>query len=131
MSDPKNFEFTDRLSYEMPDAPDCLMVPEEQWDQIQSNLKAAHPFLDNCLWIVAGIAGGGAISCWCTLGSFTVDTADWIKHLFVTASFVLPAIAVITAFAAYKFGSETTSKEVASQMEVLKKGFRKLKTEIN
>ena len=123
-----NFEFKDTLSYEAPEAPDCLMVPEAQWDEIHANLKSTHPFKDNLLWVLCGICGGGAISCWATYYAFPADIEHIIKLTFLVLGFVLPITAIVIAIIAFKTGSETTADNVSGQMEVLKKGFRKLTT---
>ncbi|MBA6409048.1 MULTISPECIES: hypothetical protein [Pseudoalteromonas] len=126
MSD--NFEFKDTLSYKSPDALDCLMVPEDQWDEIHNNLKNTHPFRDNLLWVLCGICGGGAISVWATYFAFPKEIGHIIKLTFLVLGILLPIVSLVLAIIALKTGSETTSENVSSQMDVLKKGFRKLTT---
>lgn len=123
-----NFEFKDTLSYQAPDAPDCLMVPEAQWDEIHANLEKVHPFRDNMLWMLCGVCGGGAISCWATYFAFPSDVEHLIKLTFLILGIFLPLAAITFLVLALKLGSETTAESVKDQMSVLKKGFRKLTT---
>ncbi|MBW3691621.1 hypothetical protein ACK31Z_12430 [Aeromonas dhakensis] len=123
-----SFEFKDTLSYTAPAAPDCLMVPEVQWDELQSNLSKIRPFRDNLLWVFCGIFGGGAVSCWATFFTFSTETPENIKNYFFNAGIILPIATLICIVLALKLGSNVTADNVKGQMEVLKKGFRKLTT---
>jgi hypothetical protein len=124
--DDNSFEFKDTLSYKAPDAPDCLIVPEEQWDELQINLEKANPFRDNLIWVLCGICGGGAISCWATYFAFPPDIEHLIKLTFLVLGIVLPLATILFLILALKLGSEVTAESVKNQMAVLKKGFRKL-----
>ncbi len=123
-----SFEFKDTLSYKAPDAPDCLMVPEAQWDELHTNLEKTNPFRDNLLWVLCGICGGGAISCWATYFAFPQDIDHVIKLTFFVLGIVLPLATIAFLVLALKLGSEVTADSVKEQMSVLKKGFRKLTT---
>ncbi|MFQ1594527.1 hypothetical protein [Aeromonas sp. Y293-4] len=123
-----SFEFKDTLSYTAPAAPDCLMVPEVQWDELQSNLSKINPFRDNLLWVFCGIFGGGAVSCWATYFTISDVALTEIKNNFFNAGIILPIAALICVLLALRLGSNVTADNVKGQMEVLKKGFRRLTT---
>lgn len=121
----ENFTFADTLKYEPPNEPDCLLVPEAQWDTIHDNLKKSNSFRDNLLWTIAGLCGGGGISCWVTYLTFP-DGAELVLEIsFLVLAVILSIVAVILIVLANKLGSDTTVETVKSQMDVLKKGFRK------
>lgn len=124
----KQFEFTDTLSYQSPEAPDCLMVPEAQWNKIHENLKQTKPFRDNLLWVLCGVFGGGAISCFITLPTISDTAPDYYFPVYLVVAIVLVFLAIGSGVVATKLSSETTSQEVAGQMDVLRPGFRKLTT---
>jgi hypothetical protein len=121
-----NFEFKDTLSYEAPASPDCLMVPELQWDELYNNLQKTHPIRDNLLWSLFGVCGGGFISCLATYIALPANTSDLLKITFLLLSIGCPLASIVLLILAIKTGSETTATAVCEQMSVLKKGFRKL-----
>ncbi|MCI5126972.1 MAG: PspC domain-containing protein [Candidatus Electrothrix sp. AUS3] len=121
-----NFEFKDTLSYESPEAPDCLIVPEAQWDELYNNLKETKAFRDNLLWMLCGVCGGGTISCWATYYSLPSTAGDLLKLTFCVLGVLLPILTILFLVLALKLGSEVTAESVREQMSVLKKGFRKL-----
>jgi hypothetical protein len=123
-----NLEFKDTMSYQAPESPDCLMVPEAQWDELHGNLKKTSPFRDHLLWMLCGVCGGGTISCWATYIAFPDNVEHILKLTFFILGIVLPLATLILLILALKLGSEVTAESVREQMTVLKKGFRKLTT---
>lgn len=121
-----NFEFRDTLSYKSPEAPDCLIVPEAQWDELHDNLQKSSPFKDNLLWMLCGVCGGGTISCWATYFSFPKNVGPLLKLIFLVLGIILPLATILFLILAFRLGSEATADSVRGQMSVLKKGFRKL-----
>ena len=126
--DANNLTFTDTLSYQAPDAPDCLVVPEAQWDLLHDNLKKTNPFSDNLLWMLCGVCGGGTISCWAAYFSSPANVEDPQKDVFLFLGILLPIAMAALLILALKLGSEVTAVSVREQMTLLKKGFRKLTT---
>ena len=125
MSD-NNFEFNDTLTYQPPDADDCLIVPEAQWDQLYTNLEKANIFMDKLLWMLCGICGGGFLTYIATFFTLPTDGESIQKPTFLMFSLILLIAAIFFFIVANKLGSGVTAESVRDQMAVLKTGFRKL-----
>ena len=126
--------FSDEWAYRPPEQPDCLLVPEVQWEELHTNLKSASVTKDAALWCLCGICGGGMLRCFVTFFSYPEVTqatlAAQIKHfVFLGIAILLLIATVVVALLALRFASATTAGEVRGQMSVLKSGFRRLRAE--
>lgn len=126
--------FSDEWSYCPPEQPDCLVVPEIQWDKLESNLKEASIARDAALWCLCGICGGGALTCLVSFFAFPLtqspNMAQLVKqYAFLGSGLFLLIACVVIAIFEWKQGTAPIAKEVGAQMEVLKQGFRRLTSE--
>ena len=120
------FKFEDEMSYQSPEEPDCLMVPEAQWDKLHANLKQPNPKRDHLLWAVCGLCGGGFLTCAATIPVIPEGASNFLSLTYTTLAVLLAIAALATGIAAEKLSGETTSQQVYGQMAVLRVGFRKL-----
>jgi hypothetical protein len=128
---PNEITFDDTMQYEAPEEPDCLVVPEIQWDKIIANLKKASALKDNILWAFTGILGGGSITSLLSYVAFIYNSNTSleftiIKYLYLGLGIILLVLMIICFILAIKFSSSNTANEVLNQMNVLKLGFKKL-----
>lgn len=126
--------FSDRWAYRPPEQPDCLVVPEVQWDELDSNLAKASVARDAALWCLCGICGGGALTCLVSFFAFPQiqdpSTGDLVKqYAFLGIGVVLAVASAVVGILAWKQAAAYSAGEVRAQMKVLKPGFRRLKSE--
>ena len=129
-----DFTFSDNLTYLPPEQPVCYIVPEVQWNELENNLGNASITKDAALWCISGICGGGAITCIVSYFAYpqtqTADVIQIVKQYSFLGIGILIMIACIVIFLfAWKQTSSATAEIVKNQMNVLKKGFRKLTSE--
>lgn len=131
---PDDITFADNLTYQAPESGDCLVVPDAQWEELSGNLAKSSTVRDVVLWTMAGVLGGGSVTCIATYAAFPnaisgagVPEADPRALNFVMAGIAFAVLAAAVAVAAWKTGSAATADAVGAQMRVLKKGFRRLK----
>jgi len=122
-----NIDFSDGMTYQPPEASDCLVVPEVQWDCLYGNLQGNDSLIrDAALWALGGIAGGGAIALISGFFAIGSEGSVLVKVIFMVLGILLFLACPVLFWFANRFSPESTAKAVSSQMNVLKPGFRRL-----